>query len=289
MQQAETREQVKAITNCWRKEGLKTALVPTMGNLHDGHLVLVDVARREADRVIASVYVNPTQFGEGEDFENYPRTLARDHELLEQAGCDLILVPDHRTMYPFGLENQVRVQAPADLATTLEGNSRPGHFDGVVTVVARLFNLVNPDIAVFGEKDFQQLLVIRRMTEDLGYGIRIVSVPTVREATGLAMSSRNNLLDIEERKAGGGLSAVLLEAADRIESGSKDWEQVEQDAMTRLKQLGFRVDYVAVRREEDLGQPQPADLELRVLAAVYFGRTRLIDNVSAIGVGIPED
>jgi len=286
MQQAETREQIHAITRRWCREGLKTALVPTMGNLHDGHIALVDAARREADRVVTSIYVNPTQFGQGEDFDNYPRTLASDRELLEQAGCDLIFVPDQRTMYPFGLENPVRVLASADLATILEGQSRPGHFDGVVTVVARLFNLVSPDIAVFGEKDFQQLLVIRRMVEDLGYGIRIVPVPTVRETTGLAMSSRNNYLDASERMAAGGLSAVLLEAADRIRNGFKDLMQAERDAEASLKRLGFSVDYVSVRCANDLGEPRPADLELRVLAAVYFGRTRLIDNVSVIRVGI---
>jgi pantoate--beta-alanine ligase len=289
MRQATNREQIRAITRRWRSEGLKTALVPTMGNLHRGHLALVEAARREADRVVTSIYVNPAQFGEGEDFDNYPRTLDSDCELLEQAGCDLVFVPDQRTMYPYGLENPVRVLAPADLSTSLEGKSRPGHFDGVVTVVARLFNLVDPDVAVFGEKDFQQLLVIRRMVEDLGYGIRIVPVPTVREPSGLAMSSRNNYLGAEEREAAGALSTVLLEAAERIKGGSKGLAQVEQDARTRLKGLGFRVDYVAVRRAKDLGEPQPGDFELRVLAAVYHGRTRLIDNVSAIGVGNRKD
>jgi pantoate--beta-alanine ligase len=289
MRQATNREQIRAITRRWRSEGLKTALVPTMGNLHRGHLALVDAAKREADRVVTSIYVNPAQFGEGEDFENYPRTLAADCELLEQAGCDLVFVPDQRTMYPFGLKAPVRVLAPADLSTSLEGESRPGHFDGVLTVVARLFNLVDPDVAIFGEKDFQQLLVIRRMVDDLGYGIRIVPVPTVREPSGLAMSSRNNYLDASERKAAGSLSTVLLEAADCISGGSKDWVKAERDAKARLKALGFHVDYVAIRRAKDLGEPRPGDIELRVLAAVHHGPTRLIDNVGANGVGIPED
>ncbi len=289
MRQAINREQIRAVTRRWRSEGLKTALVPTMGNLHPGHLALVEAAKREADRVVTSIYVNPAQFGAGEDFDNYPRTLDSDYELLEQAGCDLVFVPEQRTMYPFGLEDPVRVLAPADLADSLEGKSRPGHFDGVLNVVARLFNLVDPDVAVFGEKDFQQLLVIRRMVEDMGYGIRIVAVPTVREPSGLAMSSRNNYLGAEEREAAGALSTVLLEAADCIKGGSKDRAQVEKDAKARLMGLGFRVDYVAVRRAKDLGEPRPDDLEFRVLAAVFRGSTRLIDNVSAIRVGIAED
>jgi pantoate--beta-alanine ligase len=286
MRRAETREQLYAITRRWRGEGLKTALVPTMGNLHKGHLALVEQARREADRVITSIYVNPTQFGQGEDFNNYPRTPDSDAELLVQAGCDLLFVPEQGTMYPFGLENPVRVQAPPDLAATLEGQSRPGHFDGVLTVVARLFNLVVPDIALFGEKDFQQLLVIRRMVDDMGYGIRIVAFPTVRENSGLAMSSRNNYLGADERAAAGELYAVLRQVAGHIRNSPEDWQQAERDARTRLESLGFRVDYVAVRRTKDLAPPIPADPDLRVLAAVYSGRTRLIDNVSANRVGI---
>jgi len=286
---AKTREQIDPIAHGWRIDRLKTALVPTMGNLHEGHLALVAAAKREADKVITSIYVNPTQFGQGEDFENYPRTLERDRELLAQAGCDLVFVPDQGVMYPFGLDDQVRVLAPAALANTLEGQTRPGHFDGVTTVVARLFNLVRPDIAVFGEKDYQQLLVIRRMSEDLGYGIRVVSVPTVRESSGLAMSSRNNYLDAGQRAGAGELSKVLLQAAHRIVWDSGNPEQVERDATDRLKQAGFQVDYVAVRRAQDLGTPQDSDRDLKVLAAVYFGGTRLIDNVNANRVGIPED
>ena len=288
MQLAETREEIHSITRRWRREGLQTALVPTMGNLHEGHLALVEAARREADRVITSIYVNPTQFGQGEDFESYPRTLDPDRALLEQAGCDLLFVPGQSTMYPFGLENEVRLLASPDLAGRLEGKSRPGHFDGVVTVVARLFNLACPDVAVFGEKDFQQLLVIRRMVEDLGYAVRIVPVPTVREASGLAMSSRNNYLEPGDRIAAGELNAALLEAAERVGNGSKDLAGIEKDTTTRLEGLGFRVDYVAIRCARDLGQPG-LDPCLRVLAAVYCGDTRLIDNVSAIRVGIPRN
>jgi len=285
MRLAENREQLDAVSGRWRGEGLKTALVPTMGNLHAGHLALVDAARRHADRVVTSIYVNPTQFGQGEDFARYPRTLAADCELLEQAGCDLVFVPKQKTMYPHGLANPVRVQAPADLASILEGESRPGHFDGVLTVVARLFNLVAPGVAVFGEKDYQQLLVVRRMVEDLGYGIRIVAVPTVREPDGLAMSSRNNYLDSADRSSSNHFSRVLQEAANRISNGSGNWERAERDATAQLTELGFRVDYVAVRRAADLREPQPADRDLRILAAAYVGQVRLIDNIRANSVG----
>jgi pantoate--beta-alanine ligase len=286
MQQANDREEIHAVTGQWRQDGLRTALVPTMGNLHGGHIALVEAARREADRVITSVYVNPTQFGEYEDFENYPHTLEKDRRTLERAGCDLLFLPDHHTMYPHGLKNTVRLIATSQIAAQLEGKSRPGHFDGVITVVARLFNLVVPNIAVFGEKDYQQLLVIRQMVDDLGYGIRIVGVPTVREASGLAMSSRNNYLEPSQKKAAAELNAVLLEAAERINGEAADTARVERDAAGRLESLGFRVDYVAIRRSEDFGKPQVADQRLRVLAAVWCGQTRLIDNVGTFGVGI---
>jgi pantoate--beta-alanine ligase len=286
MQQAENREQIRSATRRWRQEGQKIALVPTMGNLHDGHLALVEAARAEADRVITSIFVNPAQFGAGEDFESYPRTLEADRRLLEQSGCDLLFVPDHLTVYPHGLGNAVRLLAPPDLAASLEGDSRPGHFDGVITVVARLFNLVDPDIAVFGEKDYQQLLVIGRLVDDLGFGIRIVPVSTMREASGLAMSSRNNYLEPAQRKAAGELNAVLLEAAERIKGEVSDTTEVERAAVVRLEGLGFRVEYVAVRRAEDLGMPAAADQQLRVLAAAWCDQTRLIDNIGIIRVGI---
>jgi len=286
MRQAKDRGQIRSITRRWRQEGQKIALVPTMGNLHDGHLALVEAARLEADRVVTSIYVNPAQFGAGEDFESYPRTLDADRHALEQAGCDLLFLPAHHTMYPRGLENSVRLLASPDLAASLEGNSRPGHFDGVVTVVARLFNLVDPDIAVFGEKDYQQLLVISRLVHDLGYGIRIVPVPTVREAGGLAMSSRNNYLEPEQRRAAGELNAVLLEAAEQIKHEALDPTLVERAAAASLENLGFRVEYVAIRRAEDLGMPGAADRQVRVLAAAWCGETRLIDNIEVNCVGI---
>jgi pantoate--beta-alanine ligase len=263
----------------WREEGLTIALVPTMGNLHEGHLALVRAARAIADRVVASIYVNPTQFGEGEDFKQYPRTLETDLENLEAERCDLVFVPDDRTMYPFRGDDAVTVKAAPALAEKLEGRFRPGHFDGVVTVVARLFNLVSPDYAVFGEKDYQQLLLIRRLAEDMGYPVEIVAHPTVREAGGLALSSRNRYLDEGEMTAAVQLNAVLGKAAERLAGGTSR-EQVEQSAAEQLEKIGFDVDYVAVRRARDLEIPASGERELRLLAAVRCGATRLIDNIS---------
>jgi len=326
MLRAENRDQLDTRTRDWRLAGLRIALVPTMGNLHEGHLALVRAARETADRVITSIYVNPAQFGEGEDFQRYPRTLDSDLESLEEAGCDLVFVPDDRTMYPNGLENAVRLLAAPDLASVLEGASRPGHFDGVVTVVARLFNLARPDAAVFGEKDYQQLLVIRRMVEDLAWRIRIVPVPTVREDGGLAMSSRNHYLAEEERDAAGRIHAVLRDAALRVdelltaadsqaEAGKQDspcsrselidvversrlspkagagkrdslFARLEAEAAEQLSRYGLKVDYVAVRRARDLDLPRPGDSDLRILAAAWSGPTRLIDNLPINKVGI---
>jgi pantoate--beta-alanine ligase len=279
MQVARTREELWSFTGPWRREALRVALVPTMGNLHRGHLALVRAARQRADRIIASIFVNPAQFGAGEDFDAYPRTLDADRRMLAEAGCDLAFAPDARTMYPHGLEDAVRLRAAPSLADTLEGEFRPGHFDGVVTVVARLFNLTTPDLAAFGEKDFQQLLVIRRMVEDLGYPLEILAVPTVRAEGGLALSSRNAYLENEDRQVAGRLNGVLCDAAGRIASGESDRETVEAGARESLQRAGLRVDYVAVRRESDLAVPGAGDRRLRILAAAWCGTTRLIDNV----------
>jgi pantoate--beta-alanine ligase len=249
-----------------------------MGNLHDGHLALVAAAREHADRVVTSIYVNPTQFGDGEDFERYPRTLEEDQSLLEVAGCDLLFIPDDRVVYPHGLEDTTRLSAAPSLANILEGACRPGHFDGVVTVVARLFSLVAPDVAVFGEKDYQQLLVIRRLVEDLGYPLKIVSVATVRGVHGLALSSRNRFLGDAELGPAEQLNTVLSAAAGHVVLAPEDWQTAEKEARQLLEQQGLRVDYVAVRRSLDLAVPKAGDRELRVLAAVWSGSTRLIDN-----------
>jgi len=280
---ARTRDELWPLTRAWRQAGLRVALVPTMGNLHEGHLSLVDAARKEADRVVVSVFVNPTQFGAGEDFNAYPRTLEADCGKLAEVRCDLVFAPGVETMYPGGLIDAVRVQAAPSLANILEGEFRPGHFDGVVTVVARLFNLVGPDLAVFGEKDYQQLLVIRRMTEDLGYPLEILAAPTVRGRGGLALSSRNAYLDEAQLAVAEILNAVLGECAGRVAAGGRDYPAVEQAARDRLEVAGLRVDYVAVRRAVDLGPPAPGDTELRILAAARCGTTRLIDNVPVPG------
>jgi pantoate--beta-alanine ligase len=279
MDRAQSRAELWSVIRGWRRAGHGIGLVPTMGNLHQGHLALVDKAREIGGKVVASIYVNPTQFGEGEDFEHYPRTLESDLKKLDAAGCDLVFIPDLSTMYPFGLDKAVSVLAPPDIAARLEGASRPGHFDGVTTVVARLFNLVMPDYAVFGEKDYQQLLVIRRMVEDLSYAIEVIAVPTVREEGGLAMSSRNSYLEEKQRKAAGELNRALRVLADRIRQPAADFECAEQKAAELLEQRGLVVDYVAVRRAADLARPRPGDRELRALAAVWCGKTRLIDNV----------
>jgi pantoate--beta-alanine ligase len=282
MQQAVDLEQIRRVMGDWRRQALTTALVPTMGNLHEGHLALVSEARKHADRVVASIYVNPTQFGEGEDYDSYPRTPDTDRAALEEYGCDLLFAPGHDTIYPPGITNSIRLVASPDLAAPLEGECRPGHFDGVLTVVARLFNLVVPDVAVFGEKDFQQLLLIRRMVEDLSFDVRIVSVPTVREPNGLAMSSRNRYLRQEDREAAVQLSSVLSDVVEQVRNHPASWKQAEEGAMRHLETLGFRVDYVAVRRADSLAAPSEEGAQMRVLAAVHCGQTRLIDNMKII-------
>ena len=278
MRQAESREQLRAVVRNWRQGGLKIALVPTMGNLHEGHLALVAAAREQADRVIASIYVNPTQFGEGEDYGRYPRTLEDDLRQLEAARCDLVFTPSDQTVYPHGLGDSTRLCAAPSLANILEGASRPGHFDGVVTVVARLFNLASPDVAVFGEKDWQQLLVVRRMVADLAYPLRIIPVATVRGPGGLALSSRNRYLAEGQRSAADQLNVVLRWVAERAATAPGERLTLIREAREQLEQKGLRVDYVAVLRAEDLAEPEPHDRELRVLAAVWSGSTRLIDN-----------
>ena len=278
MQQVSGREELWSVTRRWKREGRVTALVPTMGNLHAGHMALVEAAGKVADRIITSIYVNPAQFGAGEDFGRYPRTLQEDLEKLEAAGCDLVFTPGDTTMYPFPEGEAVVVAAARDLAGVLEGAHRPGHFNGVTTVVARLFNLVSPDIAVFGEKDYQQLLIIRRLVDDLGYPVRILPVPTVREQGGLAMSSRNQYLDPVQREAAVTLNRALRKTATAWNGGAPQ-DEAEKCGSSLLEQAGFDVDYVAIRRAADLALPAQGDSGLRVLAAARLGRTRLIDNL----------
>ena len=251
--------------------------VPTMGNLHAGHYSLVMLARQYADRVVSSVFVNPTQFGPNEDFTRYPRTPEADTTGLEGAGCDVLWLPTVESMYPFGIELAASINVPG-VSSVLEGAHRPGHFDGVCTVVTRLFNQVQPDIAAFGKKDFQQLAVIRQMVRDLAFPIEILGGSIVRESDGLAMSSRNQYLDAVERPAAAEIRRTLLAMREALVAG-KTRQYVEAEAAQRLAAAGFEVDYAAVRRP-DLSEPEEGESVAKVaLIAAKLGRTRLIDNL----------
>jgi pantoate--beta-alanine ligase len=271
---AAVRERVRR----WRGEGRRVAFVPTMGNLHPGHLSLIEMARRHGDRFVASIFVNPMQFGPNEDFAHYPRTPTQDARMLADAGCDLMFMPDVVEMYPNGSERATRVEVPG-LSGILDGEFRPGHFEGVATVVARLFHIVEPDVAVFGEKDFQQLTIIRRMVADLCMPITIIAAPTVRDPDGLAMSSRNQYLTDDERRKAPLIHQLLLAAVDRLRAGDRDFAAIERNGLEALERSGFRPDYFAVRRADDLSSPQADTRHLVVLAAARLGRARLIDNL----------
>ena len=249
-----------------------------MGNLHDGHLSLVSLARKHAERVVVSVFVNPTQFGEGEDFADYPRSLERDKLLLKRLQTDLLFNPDVETMYPFGIDSATSVTVPV-LTDELCGSFRPGHFDGVTSVVSRLFSLVQPDVAVFGQKDYQQQLVIRHLAEDLSLPIEIVCGPTQREEDGLALSSRNQYLSDEERAIAPNLFAILNGISKDLESGKRNYDELEENAVAELQRLGFEPEYVSIRRAENLAMPDRDNDELVILAAVRLGKARLIDNI----------
>ncbi len=280
MIQVETLEQLREALAPWRDDQ-SIALVPTMGHLHEGHLALVNEARELADRVVVSIFVNPLQFAAGEDLDNYPRTLARDRELLQQSGVDVLFAPSVQVMYPRPPEEHTRVEVPL-LSDLLCGASRPGHFTGVTTVVCKLFNMVQPHLAVFGQKDYQQLMIIRRMVEDLLIPVRIIGLPTVRDADGLALSSRNSYLSEAERAIAPALYQVIDDTAELIQAGMRDWEGLEQRAREKLAAQGFEVDYFAIRRQSDLLPPADDDRELVILAAACLGDTRLIDNLEVL-------
>lgn len=273
-------EALRARVREWKQQGLRVGFVPTMGNLHAGHYSLVMLARQYADRVVSSVFVNPTQFGPNEDFTRYPRTPEADMSGLEGAGCDVLWLPTVESMYPFGVELAANVHVPG-VSGVLEGAHRPGHFDGVCTVVSRLFNQVQPDVAVFGEKDWQQLMVVRRMVRDLDIPVQIVGMPTARDGHGLALSSRNAYLSAAELETARRLNGVLAEAGARAAAGEAV-EAVEADAADALLGAGFDVvDYVAIRRADDLAPfARTVDAPARILAAARIGRTRLIDNMA---------
>ena len=259
----------------WRKAGERVGLVPTMGALHEGHLSLVRLAKTRVERVVASVFVNPTQFGPHEDFNAYPRNEAGDAGLLASAGCDLLFAPTVADMYPAGFSTTVTVEG---VTAAMDGVARPGHFAGVATVVTKLLLQCGPDVAVFGEKDYQQLLVIKRLVRDLDIPTEIIGAPTARLEDGLAMSSRNAYLSASERVIAGRLNRILAEAADRLRTGESA-DQVEAAGLATLKSAGFdRIDYFEVRGADDLSRP--ANGPLRIFAAAHVGRTRLIDNMA---------
>ena len=271
-------EDLRARVGAWRRAGKRIGFVPTMGNLHNGHFSLISIARAQADHVVASVFVNPTQFGPREDFASYPRTLEQDQAGLSAHGCDLLFAPPVDAIYPFGPDASVRIEVPG-INDVLEGALRPGHFAGVAIVVTKLFNLVQPDIAVFGQKDYQQLLVIQRLTRDLRLPIEILPAATLREANGLAMSSRNQYLNAEERERAGIIYRTLRGMRDALQSG-KAHAAVEADAHRVLEQAGLVPDYAVLRRKTDLTEPEKDERAgLIALIAAKLGQARLIDNL----------
>ncbi len=261
----------------WRQEGKRIALVPTMGNLHDGHMTLVDEARARADVVVVSIFVNPMQFDRPDDLARYPRTLQEDSEKLTRRGVDLVFAPAPAVVYPQGLEQQTYVDVPG-ISSILEGASRPGHFRGVSTIVSKLFNLVQPDLACFGEKDYQQLALIRKMVADMGYDIDIVGVPTVRAKDGLALSSRNGYLTAEERKIAPQLSKIMNALAQQLANGERHVETLLEQTAEQLRAAGFTPDELFIRDADSL-QPLMVDSQRAVvLMAAWLGKARLIDN-----------
>jgi pantoate--beta-alanine ligase len=268
---------IREHVNAWRRKGETVAFVPTMGNLHRGHIALVDEAKKRADHVVVSIFVNPMQFSANEDLDNYPRTLAQDSEQLMVAGTEILFTPTPEIMYPKGLAQQTFVEVP-DIGDQLCGASRPGHFRGVATIVTKLFNIVQPDIALFGRKDFQQLMIIKTMVEDLSMPIDVIGVETIREKSGLAMSSRNGYLTADEKYLAARLKQVLDNIIHAIQHG-----EAAQQAITKAERVlisaGFTPDYLQVRNANTLHQATAADTKLIVIAAANLGKTRLIDNV----------
>jgi pantoate--beta-alanine ligase len=279
MQTINKKTKIRATTQRWKSEGEIVAFVPTMGNLHEGHLKLVDMARQHASKVVVSIFVNPTQFAAGEDIDSYPRTLEHDSTLLAERGADLLFAPDTDEMYGNQSAGQTLVEVPG-LSAMLCGESRPTHFVGVTTIVAKLFNIVQPDLAVFGEKDFQQLFLIKKMVKDLDFPIKILGAGTVREESGLAMSSRNNYLSATQRMRAALLYKCLKQTAASIVDGERNYTKLEENAAKILENYEFLVDYVSIRHAKDLQMAAMDDKELVILAAVRLGKARLIDNIT---------
>ena len=277
MIQVYDKDALRVVMRGYRSNSETTAFVPTLGNLHDGHLSLVRKAKEVADRVVVSIFINPTQVDKAADLAAYPRTIDNDLALLKAESIDLVFLPDASEVYPAGSAARVEVDGISDI---LEGDSRPGHFSGVATIVAKLFNLVQPDVSVFGEKDFQQLMLIRRMIDDLDFGIKIIGAPTAREESGLAMSSRNNYLDNQQRnKIAPKLYAELKKVQEVICAGEKDYLKLQRSLFEKLNQQGFKTDYIEIRNALDLSVATRDDQELVVLASAWLGKARLIDNL----------
>ncbi len=274
-------EALREVRLQWRLERLRIGFVPTMGNLHDGHLSLLNKAREQSDKTICSIYLNPLQFDRPGDLESYPRTLEDDLAKLEEIGADLVFCPTDAHIYPRGMEHATTVDVPG-ITNVLDGAHRPGHFVGVATVVCKLLNMVQPHLAVFGEKDYQQLLVVRRMTADLNIPVEIVGAPTARASSGLAMSSRNNYLSAEQRQHGAWLYKLLREGAEQLHSGARDFRAIEASYSERLGALGFGPDYYSIRRIFDLEPAREDDdiKDLIILVAAQCGSARLIDNLA---------
>lgn len=279
MQTVHTVSELRAFVKRQRMKGKTIGFVPTMGNLHAGHLTLITEAKSRADIVICSIFVNPMQFGANEDLDAYPRTLEADSIALEEKGCNLLFAPNASEVYPNGLGEQTRVDVPS-LGEYHCGASRPGHFVGVATVVSKLFNMVQADIGVFGEKDFQQLAIIRKMVTDLCFPIEIIGIPTSREKSGLARSSRNGYLSETEKATAATLYKTLQTTRKALESGSRDFAKLSQEANEALLSAGFKPDYYNIANPETLAPASENDEQFVILAAAYLGKTRLIDNVT---------
>jgi pantoate--beta-alanine ligase len=276
MQTVNTIAELRSILATWRRAGDRIAFVPTMGNLHAGHISLVNSARRQSERVVVSIFVNPTQFGVGEDFEAYPRTEAQDCDKLLAAGVDLLFLPEVREMYDPAAKTVVSVTGLSELHC---GAFRPGHFDGVATVVAKLFNIVQPDSAFFGLKDYQQFVIIRTMVRDLNIPVALIPVETVRETSGLAMSSRNGYLSDAEKANAAKLYRALCEAKEAVQTDRAVYPDIERRALSFLAEAGFKPDYFSICRSSDLAAAMPEDRDIVILAAARLGKTRLIDNI----------
>ena len=276
--------ELQALLENQRQAGKTIGFVPTMGNLHQGHLSLVDTAKQHADIIVVSIFVNPTQFGPNEDFDSYPRTFDQDCEKLKQQQTNIVFAPDVNEVYPGFADNPAQPNLTkihvAELGRDHCGASRPGHFDGVTTIVNKLFNMVRPDVAVFGQKDFQQLAIIRRMVQDLNIPVTIIGAPILREENGLAMSSRNGYLTQAEKDQAAGIYRVLQWAKKQLEQHKLNFDQVEQSASQQLKEQGFRIDYVNIANAETLQVAETKDKNLVILIAAFLGKVRLIDNIT---------